>query len=128
MDRAILFGRRAISGRQSSDGAPAGEVVTMSRVQIGINQCLHFAAGRCLLDCRDGAVAPLLQSRLKCLDDEALLAAEVPIEDAVRQAEIAHQLSDGRPFGSAAAKSAGRGADDALACLLLVIRRVTHTD
>ena len=113
-------------GRQCGDRASAGDILTVSGVQIRVDQCLHLAAGRCLLDRGDRAVAPLFQGCFECLDDQTLFAAEVPIEAAVGQAEVAHQLGDRRPIGSAAAKPAGRGADDAVACLLLVIGGVTH--
>ena len=41
--------------------------------------------------------------------------------------EIAHEIPDAGTLTAAPAEPAGRGADDALARLLLVIRGVTHS-
>jgi hypothetical protein len=68
-----------------------------------------------------------LKAVLECFRKQPLFAVEVTIEAAVRQTEIAHEIPDAGTLTAASAESAGRGADDAIARLLLVIHGVAHS-
>jgi hypothetical protein len=63
--------------------------------------------------------------RLERFRKQPRFAVAGTIEAAVRQTEIAHEIPDAGTLTAAPAES--RGADDALARLLLVIRRVAHS-
>src|SRR5438094_8909051 len=99
----------------------------MIDVEICVDDRLELFAFRRVLGRGSDALANLGQALFERFGEQILLAVEMPIEAAVGQAQITHEIADPRALAATAAEAAGRRADDSLVCVLFVICAVPHT-
>jgi hypothetical protein len=111
---------------EGSYRTPIRNIVAVFWAEIRIDERLELASTWRRLGGPNQPLRHLLETNRERLREEILLAAEVPVEPAMRQPEVSHQIRDRRALAAATPKAAGGGLDDARARFLFVLGWVSQ--